>query len=422
MSNVQGLFSTTIGNPSGYPGQSFFGNNNTRVFMRSGTFVVPPGVSTIRVRVHGAGGSGAVATASTLNRCATGGGGGGFTMKVISTTPGTSYAVTVGAGGTRAQTLANGVAGGTSSFGAILTATGGGGGLYASSGVANSAAGAAGGTGSGGDVNYTGGASGTATTSSTNATYQTFVATGGGACASIYGNGGASGTVTLAAVTSGASGIYAASSGGGVGGKSGDVTYTGTGSGGFYIFSSAGGTASPAVDYVTSTNPGGNVTDLPPGQGFMNYMSSGTGTSTSSYIRSNYGGLPMETYSAIYRINTSIPYTSATYPNASPYPLNAINRFPGDILISGGTTPQNQEDNGGSPSPGAGMGARFGSSNQYVAGPLGGGGAAIDPANNGSYGGGATIGGGGGALVSRASTDANAFSGYGGDGMVIVEW
>jgi hypothetical protein len=421
MSNVQGLFSTTLANPSGYPGQSFFGQNNVRVFMRSGTFVVPPGVSTIRVRVHGAGGSGAVATASTQNRCATGGGGGGFTMKVISTTPGTSYAVTVGAGGTRAQTLANGVAGGTSSFGAILTATGGAGGLFASANAANSAAGAAGGTGSGGDVNYTGGSSGSGTTTSYTASQKTFAVTGGGACGSIYGNGGNSGSVsTVATTTTGT--IVVMSGGGGVGGSSGNVTYTGTGGGGFFIVSGSGGTAGGSVSYSTSTNPGGNLTSLNAGPGFMNYASSGNETGVSSFSASYYGGIPLETYSAIHRFNTYVPATTVTVPKSSPYPLNSLNRFPGDILMAGGTTAQDQEDNGGNPSPGAGMGSRFNTSNQYVAGPLGGGGAAADPNNNGSYGGGATVGGGGGGVASFGSTDANAFSGYGGDGMVIVEW
>jgi len=402
MSNVQGLFSTTLANPSGYPGQSFFGQNNTRAFMRSSTFVVPPGVSTIRVRVHGAGGSGACTTSTNMNQCATGGAGGGFAMKVIATSPGTSYAVTVGTGGASVASLNNGNAGGTSSFGSILTCTGGAGGLSTSSSIANSAASAAGGTGTGGDVNYSGGASGSATTTTTNVTYRTFAVTGGGSCASIFGAGGASGNASCSAATATAS-AKAITSGGGVGGSSGNATYTGT-TGNAAVATGPGGTAGGSKDLSSSTSS--SVSNLP-GSGFAYYQATNQPNSNN---RPDVMLMPNEMF-------TSIQGIVATSSTMAPYPSNAVNRFPGDILM-------------GSPiqtitayiPPGCGGAAANGVTNNYSASVFGGGGAGCDPNNNGSSAGSSQIGGGGGGYSGYVSTDADARSGCGGDGMVIVEW
>tara|TARA_R110002153_G_scaffold46759_1_gene131996 strand:- start:139 stop:1053 length:915 start_codon:yes stop_codon:yes gene_type:complete len=116
-----------------------FGSGSLMTFGVNGTFTIPAGVSSIRVRLWGGGGGGP----GGLNDA--GGGGGGFAIKTLSVTPGTAYAVTIGAGGLRAAS------GGTSSFGSSVSATGGGG--------ANdqSASSHVGGTGSGGDINTTGG-------------------------------------------------------------------------------------------------------------------------------------------------------------------------------------------------------------------------------------------------------------------------
>ena len=84
-------------------------------FNSSGTFIVPPGVTSITVQAWGAGGGGA--SGGTGNRA--GGGGGAFATKIIAVTPGTSYTVTVGSGG------APGSTGGNSSFGAEVIAVGG---------------------------------------------------------------------------------------------------------------------------------------------------------------------------------------------------------------------------------------------------------------------------------------------------------
>ena len=408
MSNLSTVFTTAIANTASYPGQSFFGSNNIKVFLASGTFVVPPNVNQIRVRVHGAGGSGAVATSSDKNRCATGGGGGGLAIKTLNVTPGTSYAVTVGAGGAPAQTLASGNAGGTSSFGAVCSATGGSGGNYATGNAANSAAGATGGTGSGGDLNYTGGGSGTATTTAYSGTYVTLAGTGGGSAASIFGNGYASGNATTGAGTSG-NGCGAATGGAGVGGSSGNMTYAG---GSAFVISSGGGTLSAGVNVVSGQGTG-------VGGGGFNFPVSPNAVSNYSLL----GGaptipiLPVELYYALVGNNTT---AGSSYGS---YPLNAVNRFPGDILMSAAGTGNQQYNNSlGIAPPGCGSSTASGTGANTSSMVFGGGHATTDPNNNGARGAPCFIAGGGGACASYTGTDANAYSGAGGSGMVIVEW
>lgn len=156
-----------------------FGSGNFRVYTSPGTFTVNPGVSQIRVRVVGAGGNGGTGgCGSLLTSCpgsvpvpvtncygvfATpggGGGGGGYAHKVISSFPAPrTYTVTVGS-----------APGGTSSFGAEVSATGGSNGANGFNACCTvivcgscisplypfNLACAAGGTGTGGDVNYSG--------------------------------------------------------------------------------------------------------------------------------------------------------------------------------------------------------------------------------------------------------------------------
>lgn len=143
-----------------------FGNGSIMTFGVSGTFVVPSGVTSIRIRLWGGGGGGA-------SQSLTGGGGGGFAIKTLSVTSGTSYAVTVGEGGLRGTT------GGTSSFGSDVSATGGGGANNNNVGQHD------GGTGTGGDINATGGFGSTAHRVPTNGSGYT----GGGGAASLLGDG-----------------------------------------------------------------------------------------------------------------------------------------------------------------------------------------------------------------------------------------
>lgn len=102
-----------------------------QVFTVSGTFNVPAGVSRVRVRVWGGGGGGGGAAAGGIGA---GGAAGGYGEGAYAVTPGGTVVVTIGArgaGGTGGGGLASGASGGTSSFGAHLSCTGGGGGSAA---------------------------------------------------------------------------------------------------------------------------------------------------------------------------------------------------------------------------------------------------------------------------------------------------
>lgn len=110
-----------------------------QIFTANGTFTVPAGVSRIFVTLLGGGGGGGGGGRDASGVCIPGGGGGAGEYKYripVAVTPGQSIAVTVGAGGTGGTTilanqsspLPNGTGGGVSSFGAYVTASGGGGG------------------------------------------------------------------------------------------------------------------------------------------------------------------------------------------------------------------------------------------------------------------------------------------------------
>jgi len=99
----------------------------SQTFTSSGTFTVPPGITTIIVECWGGGGAGGGSSASSV-RGGGGGAGGAYAKKSITVTPGTSYTVTVG--GTTTGTNSAGAEGSPSWFGTTSTvyAQGGGGG------------------------------------------------------------------------------------------------------------------------------------------------------------------------------------------------------------------------------------------------------------------------------------------------------
>lgn len=130
------------------------------------SFTVPAGVFVIDAEVYGGGGGGGTGQVAVAGGA--GGGGGGYARKKIAVTPGQIIAVTVGIGGaggpTGTQTA--GSNGGTTSFAAYCSATGGGGGEASVGTLPGTPASSVGGVGSGGDVNLRGsyggsGASGT---------------------------------------------------------------------------------------------------------------------------------------------------------------------------------------------------------------------------------------------------------------------
>jgi len=125
-----------------------------QIFTSSGTFTVPSGVTRVRARVWGGGGGGG---GSNSGWAGGGGGGGGYAEGIYVVVPGQTIPVTVGPGGGAAG--GNGNPGGTSSFGAFCSATGGAGGQ---SGFGELGLRGLGGTGSGGDINLSGSEGGSA--------------------------------------------------------------------------------------------------------------------------------------------------------------------------------------------------------------------------------------------------------------------
>jgi hypothetical protein len=113
------------------------GFSQMQVFTSPGTFTTPASTTQIKVTVIGAGGNAFGAAPVPQAPARSGGGGGGGAIYVGPITASTPYAVTIGS-----------APGGTSSFGVIVSATGG---ANGTPGV-----GGAGGAGSGGTINFGG--------------------------------------------------------------------------------------------------------------------------------------------------------------------------------------------------------------------------------------------------------------------------
>ena len=113
-------------------------------------FTVPEGVSKIRAFVVGAGGSAAPASASGFSYKSNPGGGGGYAEKTIEVTPGQIFTYTVGDAVRYAADQQ--LSGETSSFGGLISATGG-----KNAYTGEVATNQQGGVGLGGDVNASGG-------------------------------------------------------------------------------------------------------------------------------------------------------------------------------------------------------------------------------------------------------------------------
>lgn len=109
------------------------GFTNFQVFTVNGNFTVPAGITKVMVEAWGGGGGGG--GASVVGASGGGGGGGGYGRGIFAVTPAQAIAVTIGTGGAAATggTLP-GSNGNSTSFGALLTANGGGaGGAYVGS-------------------------------------------------------------------------------------------------------------------------------------------------------------------------------------------------------------------------------------------------------------------------------------------------
>jgi hypothetical protein len=110
-----------------------FTSINEQIFTSSGTYTPTAGMSQCTVEVIGAGGGGGGVTASGIAQAAVAGGGGAgaYSKSLFSSgTIGPSQAVTIGAGGTGGPAgNNNGTNGGSTSFGALLSCSGGNGGF-----------------------------------------------------------------------------------------------------------------------------------------------------------------------------------------------------------------------------------------------------------------------------------------------------
>ena len=175
-----------------------------QIFTTSTNFVVPAGITRIMVEMWGGGGGGGGNGPTSVLGVqyytpGGGGGAGGYSIGALPVSPGTSYTVTIGAGGSASS--GSGGSGGTTSFGGLLLAEGGGGGIGGTAGLNN------------GSVSYYYGGGG-------NAGYGTF-AGGAGQLGGSNGGGGSS----MRGGTGGWSGASPAgtSPGGGGGGASGLV-------------------------------------------------------------------------------------------------------------------------------------------------------------------------------------------------------
>jgi hypothetical protein len=172
-----------------------------QVFLSSGTFMVPDGVTSIHVEMVGAGGGGgggSAATPSTLCFDAQGGGGGGsggYYSGTLDVTSVSSIAILLGTGGQGGSAGAPGASGGTggdgtdSNFGNLITLPGGGGGLGGApcgesvsndgdSIYANGTSGELCSGGAGGTTPIPGGGGGQGGTADCSATNTTFVTSG----------------------------------------------------------------------------------------------------------------------------------------------------------------------------------------------------------------------------------------------------
>jgi len=130
--------------------------SNMQLFTAPGTWTCPPTTTAVKVTlVAGGGGGGGGVGIPPSAPGGSGGGGGGATGYYPVSTPQT---VTVGTAGTAGPSGGSGGAGGPSSFGSLISATGGGAGLGGGSPAPTRQG--AGGTGSGGQANFTGGTSG----------------------------------------------------------------------------------------------------------------------------------------------------------------------------------------------------------------------------------------------------------------------
>lgn len=191
-------------------------SKGTQTFTASGTFTVPTAVRSIDIFCVGGGGAAGAVYGSSSNPYTSGGGAGGktATKKSYAVTPGDTFAVTIGAGGTGSTSNTTGATGGTTSFGSVVSATGGTGSTNRANSSSSGGTGGSGGSGGGGAPGGDGGSDGSdggVTLTSTNG------GSGQGTTTRAFGES----SNTLYAGGGGAGGKESASAGVGTGGDGG---------------------------------------------------------------------------------------------------------------------------------------------------------------------------------------------------------
>ncbi|MBX3588807.1 MAG: hypothetical protein KF796_19415 [Ramlibacter sp.] len=370
-----------------------FGQGVVIAYLAGATFSVPTGISKIRVTVIG-GGSGGLCSCHASSGKAWpnfGGSGGGFALKTVDVSAGDAFLVTPGAGGL-GRIQYNGTvvpqaatAGGTTSFGSVISATGGG---VATVGTGAGSPGVVGapGQGFGGDVNFSGGRGGTIDVSATPAT--SAHAMGGGAAGHHYGDGGRGGDI----ISMGATDVLGmATGGGGVGGYHGGDIAGDAGFPGQYLASGGGGTGGSAIT---------------PASGGYTSVAGGVRNRAFQVFAGEDAG--------------AVPYVPMWH---LLLPLIGVGQ--GVVFV---TDVWNAT---GSPSRGAGTAGRLGMSTNgagvtaATALVCGGGGAAVHLSTTdgiGATGGDGGFGGGGGAASAASGLNIYMRGGNGGQGIVIVEY
>lgn len=341
-----------------------YGQGRVLPFFRSGRFIVPAGVTSIRSQLWGAGGRGN----KTAYRFA-GGGGGGFSMSIIPVKPGQVVEIALGAGGNLA-TPDGGVT--TLMLDGVLIhkATGGKAGpaTTVSSGTVQ---GGEGGIGSGGTVcNFQGGNGGSilVPVSSTSDYY----GTGGGAAATRFGKGGNGGNLTAVRGST---------------------------------FASGGGSV-----FYDAWSPTGDGSSQP------SRVGGGAGTGSPQPILGGkaYGAPTAGLNIRGFNMGPDILGSVATYNSETPCPFQQ--RYLGEYFYGGGgagvldfTMFGGVAGSGGVGAGGGGSTASGNGSTEEGSGgsggAFGGGGGGVNRGGNG----GIAAGGGGG-------------GGFGGDGYVVIEW
>jgi hypothetical protein len=257
-----------------------------RTFTSSTTWTAPSGVTSVNYLVVAGGGGGYIA----------GGGAGGLRTGTLSVTPGSTYTVTIGAGG------GAGSNGNDSTFSSI-TSLGGGNGF-----------GSSGGSGGGGNYGNGAGGSGTSGQGNNGGTGSTRGGGGGGGAGSAGsaasgaengGNGGSGSTVS--SVLGG--GTYAGGGGGGATTANGSTPGTGgSGGGGNGSRTSSNGTAGGVN---TGGGSGGNAT------GLANSDPGGSGIVIISYSQDSMTDVPTLTSATAANFNTLNPLNTKGSPTIS---------------------------------------------------------------------------------------------------------